>query len=218
MAVTVQILPASMTSLPIPVGSSSNAVPLASAEFPAEISPGESKQFLLQAFRSFAEAAESLERSYGMLRAEVGRLRGELEQSNAGLQRSLEEIPHRQHLDRILDGLPCGVLVADASGMISLLNPEGRRMLGATAAENAGASPSLLSLPKNWRDLFLRARAMRGEQEQRFEDQHGEERWLAVRHAAVPATARKDIKARAARIMISIGLPAIMSRFSFCAM
>jgi hypothetical protein len=45
---------------------------------------GEKQQFLLQAFRSFAEAADSLERSYGMLRSEVARLHGELEQSNAG--------------------------------------------------------------------------------------------------------------------------------------
>jgi signal transduction histidine kinase len=55
----------------------------------AEISRGEGERFLLQAFRTFAEAAESLERSYGTLRSEVARLRGELEQSNEGLERSL---------------------------------------------------------------------------------------------------------------------------------
>lgn len=44
---------------------------------------GESERFLLQAFRCFAEAADSLERSYGMLRAEVARLRSEQKESNA---------------------------------------------------------------------------------------------------------------------------------------
>jgi len=59
-------------------------------------------------FRSFAETATSLERSYGMLRTEVERLRGELAQSNAGLEQSLERNRAvRQHLDRILNGLPC---------------------------------------------------------------------------------------------------------------
>jgi nitrogen fixation/metabolism regulation signal transduction histidine kinase len=59
----------------------------------------------------------SLERSYALLRSEVVRLRGELEQSNAGLERSLEENRRmRQHLDSILDGLPCGVLVEECGG------------------------------------------------------------------------------------------------------
>jgi hypothetical protein len=49
------------------------------------------KQFLLQAFSTFSEAAGSLERSYRRLRGEVARLTGELEESNRGLARSLEE-------------------------------------------------------------------------------------------------------------------------------
>jgi PAS domain-containing protein len=118
-----------MTSLPMPACLATAAgIPLSSC---VEISRGETELFLLQAFRSFAEAADSLERPYGMLRSEVARLHGELEQSNAGLAKSLEENRQmRQHLDRILDGLPCGVLVAKADGAISLVNPEGRRLLG----------------------------------------------------------------------------------------
>ncbi len=153
----------------------------------AETSRGEGEQFLLQAFRSFADAADSLERSYGMLRSEVVRLRGELEQSNAGLERSLEENREiRQHLDRILDGLPCGVLVAGEDGAISLVNPEGRRLLGLSQrAESADHFASLLSVPGELRDLFERARAQGGEHEQRFANPGGGERWLAARHAAV---------------------------------
>jgi signal transduction histidine kinase len=174
------------------------AIPLAALP---ETPRGEGEQFLLQAFRSFADAADSLERSYGMLRSEVVRLRGELEQSNAGFERSLEENRQmRQHLDRILDGLPCGVLVARPDGAISLVNPEGRRLLGSIqvdsiqTAENADgfASLSLSSVPGEWRDLLQRARSEMSEQEQCLADGHGGQRWLAVRHAAVKDAENSD--------------------------
>jgi len=172
-----------MTTLPMPAGLSTSAE-IALAEFP-EASRGESEQFLLQAFRSFAEAADSLERSYGMLRAEVARLGGELEQSNAGLEESLEENRRmREHVGRILEGLPCGVLVEKSDGAISLVNPEGRRLLGWSGLESL--SLSLSSVPVELRDLLNRARSDAGEQEQCFHDHDGgRERWLAVRHAAV---------------------------------
>ncbi|MGP0020518.1 MAG: sensor histidine kinase [Candidatus Sulfotelmatobacter sp.] len=47
----------------------------------------EDEQFLLRAFRSFAEAAGSLEQSYAQLRAEVERLRLELEDTQSKLRR-----------------------------------------------------------------------------------------------------------------------------------
>ena len=47
----------------------------------------EDEQFLLRAFRSFSEAAGSLEQSYAKLRAEVERLRLELEETQAELRR-----------------------------------------------------------------------------------------------------------------------------------
>jgi signal transduction histidine kinase len=150
---------------------------------------GEKQQFLLEAFRSFADAAVSLEHSYALLRSEVVRLHGELEQSNAGLGRSLEENRRmREHLDRILDGLPCGVLVEECEGAISRLNPEGRRLLAEIAGVNAIAldSPSISSVPAGLRDLLDRARSEAGEHEQCFPDGAAGELWLAARHAAVP--------------------------------
>jgi signal transduction histidine kinase len=167
----------------------------------AEISRGESEQFLLQAFRSFAEAADSLERSYGKLRSEVARLHGELEQSNAGLANSLAENRRmREHLDRILDGLPCGVLVVKGEGAISLVNPEGRRLLGWD--EETSRLESLTAVPEEFGDLLKRARSQAGEQELRLEqgNENGDgngsgnrgERWLAVRHAAVKDADAKE--------------------------
>jgi signal transduction histidine kinase len=185
MAFTVQMLPAAMTSLPMPARLSSvAAIPPAAG---GDASRGEGEQFLLQAFRSFAEAAASLERSYGMLRSEVARLHGELEQSNAGLARSLEENRRmRQHLDRILDGLPCGVLVAKADGEISRINPAARRLLALQEPAQPNGSESLSSLSSlsgELHQVFERARTEPGEQEQRLPDGLEGEHWLAVRHA-----------------------------------
>jgi signal transduction histidine kinase len=183
-----------MSSLPMEEA----GAPLAGGTYPAQTaypphppySEEEGRQFLLQAFRSFAEAADSLERSYGMLRSEVARLNGELAASNAGLASSLEENRRmRSHLDRIVEGLPCGVLVVKAKEEISLINPEGRRLLGlirgvgvegGEAGTEAGAE-----IPAEWRELLQRAVASGGEQEQCFRGKDGDERWLAVRHAAV---------------------------------
>jgi signal transduction histidine kinase len=195
LAITVQMLPAAMTSLPMPAFLSASAA--ISPAGVGEASRGEGEQFLLQAFRSFAEAADSLERSYGMLRSEVVRLRGELAESNAGLKRSVEENRQmREHLDRILDGLPCGVVVAGPDGTISLVNPEGRRLLSmAETGEKVDGFGSSLSLslslslpgavPGELRDLLQRARSEGGEHEQCIADERGGGRWLAVRHAVV---------------------------------
>jgi two-component system sensor histidine kinase FlrB len=198
------MLPAYMTSLPMPAEFSSDI----SGSYPAAarigggIIAGETgasgtsqtgnEQFLLQAFRTFAEAADSLERSYGKLRLEVVRLRAELEQSNAGLVRSLSENRRmREHLDRILEGLPCGVLVKRCDGSISLLNPEGRRLLGlpqlTLAPSSLSLSSSLSEVSAELLDLLNRTRETRGELELRLPDGDSRmERWLAVRHAALP--------------------------------
>ena len=159
-----------------------------------ETSRNESEQFLLEAFHSFAEAADSLEHSYGMLRSEVARLHGELEHSNAGLAKSLKQNQRmRQHLDSIVEGLPCGVLVVKSDGAISLVNPEGRRLLSVNPeVKNLDGLESLLSVPGELRELFERSRSEPGEQEQSFTDGCGGERWLAVRHAAVKDTNAED--------------------------
>jgi PAS domain-containing protein len=108
----------------------------------------EDEQFLLRAFRSFAEAAASLEQSYGRSCAEVERLRRELEKSNSDLAESLEENRGmRAHLDRILEGLPCRVVVVASDGQISRANPEALRLVGFNPNGDAPASGSVATLP-----------------------------------------------------------------------
>jgi transcriptional regulator with PAS, ATPase and Fis domain len=86
---------------------------------------------LADAFADFSEAAASLERSYGELQVEVAQLRETLAERNRALHSSLAENAEiKQTLAVILDSLPCGVLVLDGSQNPTLINPEGRRMLG----------------------------------------------------------------------------------------
>jgi len=100
---------------------------------------------LARAFASFTEAAGSLERTYGQLQGQVAHLRQELEGTNRDLATSLEENHRiRERLRRILEGLPCGVLVIEDGARISTLNPEAARLLGGSF-ESADALPAALS-------------------------------------------------------------------------
>lgn len=109
------------------------------------------RQFLEQAFASFTQAAGSLEHSYGQLQGELARLRAELEEKNRDLTRMLAENERmRGELKRVLQGLPCGVLVTDPQGRLCMANPEARRLLGLGPAsagkKSLPASPSLRQL------------------------------------------------------------------------
>jgi two-component system sensor histidine kinase FlrB len=128
---------------------------------------------LTRAFTSFTEAAASLEHSYVQLQGEVARLRHELENTNRDLACSLEENHRiRQHLHRILQGLPCGVLVTEADGQVSLANPETQRLLGTTC--NA-------TLPVWILDLLDRTQGSRSELEYRCGNPEAE--WITLRRA-----------------------------------
>lgn len=140
------------------------------------------EQSLARAFASFTEAAGSLERSYTHLQSEVARLRQELEETNRDLARSLEDNHRmRQHLNRILEGLPCGVLVLEADGHISIANPETRRLLGAAAEEALDHSEPV----RIWiRDLLERIPPGAGEHE--YHCRRADLEWVAIRHAQLP--------------------------------
>ncbi|HTS36803.1 MAG TPA: ATP-binding protein [Candidatus Solibacter sp.] len=151
----------------------------------------EDGEFLLRAFRSFAATAASLEDSYSQLRGEVARLRAELERRNRDLGRSLEENRSmRAHLDRILEGLPCGVLVASSNGAITRINPEALRLLG--CGEHHGvAVVSLDSLPE-LASAFLKSLCVQENDEDRELHLAGEGRWLAARHARIASAAGEE--------------------------
>jgi len=132
---------------------------------------------LARAFVSFSQAAASLERSYSQLQSEVQRLRGELEVTNRDLACSLEENRRiRQRVNRILEGLPCGVVVVEAEGSTSTCNPEATDLLGISQGE-------LLTAPL--RNLLDHAQSAGGEF--KYSPPGKEAKWMAVRHAQLGA-------------------------------
>jgi len=133
---------------------------------------------LARAFASFTEAAGSLERTYGQLQGQVAHLRQELEVTNRDLAKSLEENHRmRERLRRILEGLPCGVLVIDSGTRISILNPEGARLLGGVAETKETLPPAL--------SAALDAARETGEEPELPLSSGGgaDPVWIAVRHA-----------------------------------
>jgi nitrogen fixation/metabolism regulation signal transduction histidine kinase len=85
---------------------------------------------LTRAFMTFTQAAGSLEKSYSQLQGEVTRLHAELQRTSSELEQSLEENARvRGYLSRVLENLPCGVLVAGKQGNIEIINPQARRLL-----------------------------------------------------------------------------------------
>jgi two-component system, sensor histidine kinase FlrB len=85
---------------------------------------------LTRAFLTFTQAAGSLEKSYTQLQGEVARLHRELQCANSELERSLEENAKvRSYLSRVLEDLPCGVLVVATDGTLQTINPEAKRLL-----------------------------------------------------------------------------------------
>lgn len=185
LACAVQILPVIMPSLPISeqwtdAGSDWAAASLPSPNIGSLAS--EDERCLANAFRSFARVAHSLESSYVRLRTEVDRLRRELEESNSERARGAEENRRmRMFLDSVLEGLPCGVLVADAAGRFARVNPEGMRLIGSDVSTPTG---SLSALKNEMRAFLARASKETGlEQEVGLTEEDGSRRWLAARHA-----------------------------------
>jgi len=87
-------------------------------------------RLLADAFSEFISASALLESSYRELQQKVAHLSVELAERNAALTRSLAENNRmRAALQQMIDSLPCGVLVLDASDKIVTINPEGLRLL-----------------------------------------------------------------------------------------
>ncbi len=106
---------------------------------------------LTRAFLTFTQAAGSLEKSYTQLQAEVARLHRELQCANSELERSLEENARvRAYLARVLEDLPCGVLVVSKDGALQIINPEAKRLLQVQAdwvpGEQSGLPPAFAKL------------------------------------------------------------------------
>jgi two-component system sensor histidine kinase FlrB len=150
--------------------------------------PGAVKGPLTEAFKAFMATADRMEASYGQLQAEVIRLRRELEERNAALTISLAENKSiRAALKRILDALPCGVIVIDANDGIVLVNPEASRLLG-TPADSASL---LQQFPAHIQPL-LKAAISRDDEHEVTLDAEKTARWLSIRRTALHVESSQD--------------------------
>jgi signal transduction histidine kinase len=96
---------------------------------------------LQEAFRSFDEAATTLQQSYQTLTSRLEQLDVELAERNEALGLNLranEEL--REHLTAIVESLSTGLLVMDIEGAITRCNQAGEQFLGLTREHIIGRS------------------------------------------------------------------------------
>jgi signal transduction histidine kinase len=136
---------------------------------------------LAEAFAKFISASTRLESSYGQLQLEVTFLSRELADRNSALKASLAE-NERVHgaLQQIVDSMPCGVLVVEEDSTVSVINPEGRRLLDLPASTvkhlDAISAASGVDLSG-----FLSQQVSAEEEREFCKTTLNSRRWLAVR-------------------------------------
>lgn len=145
---------------------------------------------LADAFSEFIAASARLEHSYQDLQAEVAHLNRELADRNAALSASLSENEDmRLALQQILDSMPCGVLVVDSEGEVTLANPEATRLLDCDPIQ-ARSVDELLMQGAGRPGLRLASLRESGEEQELCRSGARGEGWLAVRYQALRAGVR----------------------------
>jgi signal transduction histidine kinase len=103
------------------------------------ITDGHNFEILHDAFRSFDQAAGSLQEAYRMLMARVERLDLELAASNEALRVNLKDNEDiKAHLTAILESLTTGVIVAGVDGVIIRCNQAAESLLGVSRDQMLG--------------------------------------------------------------------------------
>lgn len=156
---------------------------------------------LAEAFSDFMAASSRLEGSYRELQAEVAELSLALSERNRALSESLSENRAMGRLlERILDVIPCGVLVLNGDTSVLLANPEACRLL---AARNEHA----LHAPADGHGLQLGlecdlAGEEFGEGEQELAFGTGNDAlWIAMRQVAFPVSGDESRPDRPTRVL-----------------
>ena len=136
---------------------------------------------LADAFSEFISASSRLEAFYSDLQHEVSQLGQELTERNAALNASLAENKHmHRSLQQIVELLPCGVLVVESDDTISMINPEGMRLLDLDASSAICLESISTQTGFDLGDFLDRRTIEDEEQEFCANSIHGR-RWMAVR-------------------------------------
>jgi signal transduction histidine kinase len=140
-------------------------------------------EVLLARFDEFIESASRLESSHRELQDELVRLRQQLEERNQALEKSLREVQAtRQVLLKVLEAMPCGVVLLDSLGCSPLIaNREAQRLLWSNGVTG-------FALPKPLQEVMrrrLKDPAENSAEEEVFNDATEPGRWLAIRSTRV---------------------------------
>lgn len=142
---------------------------------------------LAEAFSHFIAASSRLEGSYRDLQAEVAELSLALSERNRALSASLSEnevLGHR--LERVLETIPCGVVVVGDDGFVQLANPEAARLLALSSPQSLTTEVMAVAAPGLRLELHAPEIAEEEEQEVCLEGAEGPV-WVAVRRVLFPA-------------------------------
>ena len=148
--------------------------------------------YLADAFSEFISASTRLESSYGQLQLEVTRLSHQLAERNSALKASMEE-NERVHsaLQQIVDSMPCGVMVVEVDGAVSMINPECMHLLD-LAHGRADHLPAISAETGIDLNRFL-ARRLGEEDEQEFcRTSASGKRWLSVHNRCLFRGGRRE--------------------------
>lgn len=127
-------------------------------------------RLLLEAFETFTQASNSLEIAFQKLQVRTRKLSQELAAKNRELKKSLREKEEVQNfLARILESLPCGVLVLNPAGEITLCNPVAENILANPKVRKSKAAERRKTLLKKYLAAMADRETGNGEVEIPFE-------------------------------------------------
>ena len=157
---------------------------------------------LVEAFTQFIAASTKLEASYAQLQAEVAYLNQELTARNTALKVSLTE-NERVHLAlrSIVDAMPCGVIVVESDGAVSMINPEAGRLLNIGGSSIADLHAISVKAGIDLLNLISVSSPSNREQEFRQVTPHGE-RWFSVKERCLPKGDERGTVGRKQTILI----------------
>lgn len=145
------------------------------------------EELLATAFSDFISASAKLELSYRDLQAEVAELSLALTQRSQELHVSRKENKNMGlTLQRIVEAMPCGVLVVNTDGSVLLANPEAERILALSVTQMPTLQDIHTRSGLDLRALSREANQSGSEQELCFTSSTGRH-WIAARRVTLPA-------------------------------
>ena len=123
---------------------------------PTRAAKGGDLSELQRSFRVFTQVSQDLERVYSRLESRAAVVESRLMEGNRRLTERVADLSaETDELQGILEAIPCGVVVCDDGGNVTLVNPAAERILGRSAKELIGRNAGTLRGPGGQSVLLL---------------------------------------------------------------